>query len=895
MSRSLCLAFVGSVLLGSTAWGQGARFLPGTKYNADVPTLRQVVGHGWAEAISSTADIERYIRALADHSPQVQLVEYGRSWEGRGLHYLVIGTQANVARIEEIKEIRRKLREPRTTSREEAETLIESLPAVTWLAYGVHGDEISSSDAGLFMAYHLIAAEENELAGKILDETLVIIDPTQNPDGRDRFVNFYRRTRGRWADASPDSSEHHQPWPGGRVNHYLFDLNRDWFAHTQIETQAKVRAFKDWHPEIYVDLHEMGGNSTYFFPPWADPVNPNLTEHQGHWIDTIGRNNAKWFDRMRFDYFTGEVFDEFYPGYGASWPLFQGAMGMTYEQASSRGLVYRREDETVLHYRDGVQHHFIASLSTAEAAAEHRREMLLHAYEHRATAIEESRKETVKEYILPPGRDPNRTAELAGLLMAQGIEVRRADRAFTNKKTRDYYGGEARTREFPAGTFLVLLAQPDKRLAKTLLDPHTPMDEPFIKEQLRRHEKRMPDQIYDTTSWSLPLLYGVEAFMAEEASPGRFGALRSPPVAKGALHGGAARLAYLIPWGTHSAARALAELQRNDIRVHTTDKAFTMDGQRYGPGSLIIKTKDNPRDLHQRMTRLAKTSGVDIQSTHTAWVSDGVNFGSGKVRFIQRPKVALAYDRPTRPNAAGATRFILERQFGYPVTVVNTGNLGRADLSKFNVLILPSGRGYSGVLGEGGIKRIKDWINHGGTLITLGQATVWLTEEDVDLLATERERRGRPGADDENDKGDEGDKNDKKNKPQTVEEAIRPEKEWPSSTPGAFMRVKLDTEHWLASGYEGHINVLVNSRNILKLVKLDQGRNVGHYESADKLVVSGFTWDDVKELLPNKAFLVHRAVGRGHVVAFTEDPSFRAYLRGLNLLFLNAVFFGPAH
>lgn len=891
MRKQVVLGLFLTLLTAGLALGQDFEFLPGTTYDNEVPTLKQVVGHDWAQKISSYPEIVRYIEALASASDNVHIETYGKSWEGRALYYLVIGSKSNLERLDEIKQQRRKLRDPRITTRDEVDEIIESIPSITWLAYGVHGDEISSCDAALFMAYHLVAAKDNELTKSILSNSLVIIDPTQNPDGRQRFINHFRTARGRWPDGSPSSLEHNQPWPGGRMNHYLFDLNRDWVAQTQPETQGKTKAFMQWQPEIYVDLHEMGGNSTYFFPPWAVPVNPNLTDGQRHWIDIIGKNDARWFDDMGFDYFTGEVFDEFYPGYGSTWPLFQGAIGMTYEQASSRGLLYDRDDETLLLYRDGVQHHFIASLATAETGAKHRKELLRYVYEHRATGLAEGSKETVKEYILPPGVDPNRTAKLAALLMAQGIEVHRADKPFSNEKVRDFHGGELETKLFEAGSFIVSLAQPDMRIAKTLLDPHTPMEEEFIREQLRRHGLRLRDQIYDVTAWSLPLLFDVEAYTSEEASAGSFKLLMEQPKSTGQLHGNIAKVAYLIPWGSHTAAQALAELLREDVRVHVSDKQFTNDGNKFPRGSLIIKVKDNDKGLRKNLAEIAKRIGVDIFATDTGWVTEGVNFGSGEVHFVKKPKVAMAYDIPTSPYSAGAARFVLEQQYGYPVTVIKTDSIARADLTKFNVLILPSGGGYTRALGTNGVRRIKDWVRDGGTLITIGGATIWLTEKDVGLLATEQKQRTKPKAN----KSKESDDESEEEKQETFEEAIQPKTEPPSSTPGAIMRVKLDPEHWLSTGYDGDTNVLVNSRNILKLVTLDQGRNVGYFAEADKLLVSGFTWPDVEKMLPTKAFLIHQPLGRGHIIAFTEEPNFRAYTYGLNLLFLNAVFFGPGH
>lgn len=908
--------------LMSGAFAQDAPFYSGASYDPAIPTLKQIVGHDWGEQITSHAEAERYLQALTQAAPRrTRLVSYGETWQGRKLYYLVIASEANLARLEQIKADLRRLADPRTLSPAEANRLIETLPAVTWLAYGVHGNEISSTDAGLLMAYHLLAARADPLVQTIFDQSIVVIDPMQNPDGRDRFIHHYRQTRGRWPDPDPQSAEHNEGWPSGRSNHYLFDMNRDWFAQTQPETRGRVKAFLEWFPHVFVDLHEMGSNETYFFPPPAPPVNPEVTPTQNQWLARFGRNNARWFDRMNIDYFTREVFDAFYPGYGEGWPMFHGAIGMTYEQASARGLVVRRKDDTLLHYRDGVRHHFIASISTAEVAATERRALLRDFYEFRRSAIQEGERGTVKEYIIAPGSDPNRAAKLVATLMSQGIEVKQASAPITNAKARDYYNDEVQSRSFPAGTYVVSLAQPAKRLAHTLLAKHMAIEESFIKEQLRRYQKRMNDQFYDVTAWSLPLLYDVECYAAEDVSRGQLTTLQQPPTPQGRVHGEPAKLAYLIPWGSNAAAKALAELLRQGLRLYYTDKALTLNGRRFVSGSLIIKVKDNPADLHQRLTKVASDIGVDVYPTDTAWVDEGVNFGSSYVKYLKKPRVAMAYNMPTSSLSAGWMRYLLEQEYGYPITVINTQQLANANLKEYDVLILPNGSGYERVLGEAGAQRIKQWIETGGTLISIGEATRWLTDEKVGLLASTREYKSRPS-----DKGqppeqpaaatkpeqpkpsppvaaqkDERKREEKKDEPKKEEpkpfnpqEGIEPDKELPGVTPGAIMRITLDTEHWLAFGYDGDANVLVESRNIFTPLKLDQGVNVGRYMAEDKVMLSGFTWEDAKKQIAGKAYLIHQPHGRGHVVAFAEEPNFRAFSDGLHLLLMNAIFFSPS-
>jgi hypothetical protein len=789
-----------------------------------------------------------------------------------------------------------------------------------WLAYGVHGNEISSTDAALLTAYHLLAAQNDDVARQIFEQDIVILDPMQNPDGRDRFITYFRQTRGPQPDGEPLAAERNENWPSGRVNHYLFDMNRDWFAQTQPESRGRVKAYLEWYPQVFIDLHEMGSNATYYFSPPALPYNPNLTGQQIEWLKRLGQNNSEWFDRFRFDYFTRDVFDSFYPGYGEGWPMFHGSIGATYEQASARGLLVRRDDDTTMHYRDTVHHHFIASLSTAQMAARNREALLRYFLNYRRSALTEGQQEAVKEYILAPGRDPNRATKLAALLLTLGVEVKRADKPFTNPKVKNYYDDKVLSKEFPAGTYIISLAQPAKRMAKTLLDKHTPQDKEFLEEQMRRAKKRLPDQFYDVTGWSLPLLYDVEAYTAESASAGSFTTLKEPPKAQGRLIGGQAHLAYLIPWGTNSAARATLELLRQGVRLHRNDQPFTLNNVKFAAGAVIVKVKDNPADLHERMTKLVVDFGVEIHATDRAWIEEGANLGSNYVHYVTPPRVALAWNEPVSPLSAGWTRYVLEQMYGVPVTLIRTQQMRGADLSRFNVIILPGafGAGYADRLGEPGAQNLKNWVQQGGTLITFGEATRWLTEERVGLLATTRELRsgqpereprpagappaaGGPPAAGQQPAAAPAAKPGEEKKPEAakpefdLEKAIQPDREPPGATPGAIFRARVDGEHWLGFGYDGAANVMVDSANIFTPLKLDRGTNVVLYSPDEKNLLSGFTWEASRKQIGNKAYLMHQRAGRGHVVAFAEDPNYRAFMDGLNLLFLNGIVCGPSH
>lgn len=872
-------------------------FWPDADYDPAIPNFEEVLGYSPGERITWHGNAIRYFEALAKAAPErISVTRYAKSWEGRDLIYVVVSSAENMARIDEIKAGMQRLADPRKTSRAVANDIISKQPAVTWLSYSVHGNEISPTEAAMLTAYHLLASRGDKRVANIMRDTVVVIDPMQNPDGRDRFIHHFEMAEGLLPDPDRISAEHNEPWPGGRTNHYLFDLNRDWFIMTQPETRGRVKILQEWYPVSFVDAHEMGSDSTYYFAPEAIPFNPHLAADQRSSLMLFGKNNARWFDSFGIDYFTREIFDAFYPGYGASWPSYFGSIAMTYEQASARGLVVRQYDGNELSYAYTIRNHFVASLSTAETTALNREKFLTDFYNYRASAIEEGSNDSIKSYILPVQPDQAAVNKLTGLLVQQGVEVNRANSSF-----------DACGSSYAAGAFVINTAQPSKRLIRTLMDVNVPMDKSFLAEQERRRAKNLRDEIYDVTAWSLPLMMNVKVDTCYRSINESFTAAGPELIQPGTVSEAAGSVAYLVPWGSAPAVRLLVNAMRKGLAIKSSDLAFTHGDKRYPAGTLILDTADNPDNLAKIMTELARSTGADVVSVDNSWVTDGPNFGSQNVVRFKQPKVAIVWDQPTSSYSAGNTRFIIERQFDLPVTAIRASQLINSDLSRYQVLILPQSgfhQGYADVLGEKGTANLKDWVTKGGVLIGLGNANRYLADPNIDLLSIRRENAVVEAG---KDKGSNSNhKNGNKPTEVTVkgsnladasayQESITPEKDKPDSVAGVLVKSDVDPDHWLGAGVAQTLNVLIRGSDIYTPLKMDKGVNVAVFRGADDLLASGYIWEQNRKQLAYKPFVVAQPRGKGYVIGFTQDPNVRAYLDGLNIIFMNAILRGAAH
>ena len=850
--------------------------LAGATYDASVPTVAQVLGHESGAVITPSADVRRYFEALRTAAPdRVVIGEYARTHEGRPTFWAAVGSTRNIARLDQIKANSRALADPRRTSRAQADAIIADMPVIVWMMYSVHGNEISPADASMAAARHLLASRDPAVQGWMANAVVVFV-PTQNPDGRERFLATNGAGFGTIPNPDPLSAERDEPWPSGRYNHDLFDLNRDWFIQTQPETRGHALQIRDWRPQVLVDSHEMGTDETFFFPPEAQPLNPWIKPSTLESREMIGMNNARNFDAAGVPYFTRQVYDAFYPGYGDGWPGYFGAVSMTYEQGSSRGLIARRSSGEILTYRDTVRNHLIATLSTIEASADNRERLLKNFYDYAVDGVAGR-----GAYVLSRASwDPAQADRLAGLLVRSGVEVGRATTSFT-----------ACGKTYPAGSYVVNLSQPQRRMAEVLLTRDVAIPADFLAEQERRRARGLSDEIYDVTAWSLPLVMNTPSDRCDRAPNVDVAAATADLVQPAVIAEPDAAYGYLVAPGL-PAGRLLSAALQAGITVRSMDKPFTHAGRRWPSGTLVIARAGNPADLTAKMIGWAATTGAEVIGARDSWVSDGPSFGSSDAFLIRAPRVAMAWDDPVNTTGAGAARYVIERELGYPVTVVRVASLADGDLSRFQVIVLPEGRNYQGRLGAAGVTHLREWVENGGALIGLGSAARLLTDPDSKMLAARRENASAAGDEARTDETPAGpiirSQSD-------YESLIENTERGPDSVAGVLARAQLDPEHWLSAGVAPTVNVLVQGSDIYSPLKRGEGRNVALFGSAEELLASGQLWAENRRQLAYKPAVMVGEQGRGLIIAFVQDPTFRGYMSGLEPLLANAIFHGPAH
>jgi len=817
-------------------------FLTVTRLQAqEVKTPDQFLGYPLGQKFTVHHRIVAYFNELANAVPaRIKLENYGQTEEGRELLIAIISSPANMAKIEEIRN--NNLRLTGLLSGNKAET---SAPAIVWLSYNVHGNEASSSEVAMKLLYELVSGK-NPSVEKWLEQTVVIIDPCLNPDGRDRYVNWLTQVTGKNPVANPDAREHDEPWPGGRSNHYYFDLNRDWAWQSQIETRQRIKQYNRWMPVIHCDFHEQYPSSPYYFAPAAEPFHEVITPWQRSFQTVIGKNHARYFDANGWLYFTKEYFDLFYPAYGDSYPIYNGSIGMTYEQAghSMAGLAISLGADT-LRLSDRIAHHFTTSLSTIEVAAANAVQLNTAFQTYFASAMR-SGYGPYRTYLIS-GAQQDKLEKLKELLDLNQISYGYARKSVAGK---GYHYLNATEENFNTaeGDLIVSTVQPKGALVKVLFEPQSVLSDTAT---------------YDITAWSLPYAHGLDAWALKTDLPAdpAYAMVKPTPVSTNDY-------AYLVKYQSFKDAVFLAALLQEGIRVRFAEKDFLAEGKPYAKGSLIVLRNGNQGKI-EKLVQIAAQQQVQLYSIHSGFMESGFDLGSDKIHEMRKPIVALVSENTTTSTAFGEVWHYFEKQLNYPLIILNEASLESASLKKIDVLIFTDG--YHKVLTEkDGF--LKAWVKQGGKIIALEAAVNDMATGDWGLHI----------------KKDDASKDDEKKESDSILKKYgdRERQGISNNIPGAIYKVDLDDSHPLAFGYGNHYFTLKMNSIILDFFK--DGWNVGSIKNKNR--VAGFVGSQVSTKIKDGTVIGVQNMGRGTLIYFADNPLFRSFWEGGKLIFANALF-----
>ncbi|MFH0981494.1 MAG: M14 family metallopeptidase [Planctomycetota bacterium] len=711
-------------------------FFPGAQYDPAIPTPDSVLGFEVGSRPASHAQIEAVITALAAKSPRAKLFEYAKSHEGRALYYLVLSSEANLKGLEPIKADVGKLADPRSVSAEEGDRLAETLPAVAWMAYAIHGDEMSGSDAALALAYHL-AASTDEAVRKMLDELVVIIDPLMNPDGRERCLANVTQNRTVQPSVDDQSIIHTQVWPWGRMNHYLFDMNRDWIYGTQPESRGRIAAAGQWHPHFFMESHEMGSQDTFLFFPPREPLNPNMPPNIRKWFPVFARDHAAAFDRLGWRYYHGEWNEEWYPGYSSTWAALRNAAENLYEQAQIVSDGVRRMEGTIQSYREAVHHQLVSSIANLQTLQANRHQVLRDYLAERRKNVSAEGPYAGRTFAILPSANTGRLRTFTDLLTLQGFEMYTPDRDFT-ASGKDRLGREFNDRTFPGDTILVPNRQPEAPLVAALLefDPHMTVE--FLNDERRELLRFGRSKLYDVTAWNLAMMFDVEGYELAMALPE--GAVRFTGIADGLptpREEAKAQVALVIDGADDRCITAAGRLMERGVHVRVADKPFQFDGRDFARGSVVITWKDNLNfagDLDETVAQAAAEVGLRALGVKSGLgPGDLPDLGGQHFVLLEPPRIAVLGRDAFNPYTYGEIWHLIDHVLGLRASYLNADHFGGADLRRYNVVVLPDTFGDAPKVP---IEGWKAWVEGGGTLIAIGSSAAALTKETEGLGST---------------------------------------------------------------------------------------------------------------------------------------------------------------
>jgi hypothetical protein len=818
---------------------------------AQAPTPDQFLGYPLGTRFTPHYRVIDYFRQVAASVKNVKLEQYGTTYEGRPLMMAIVASPENAARLDEIRQHSLDMSNARGSG-------TANQPVIVWLSYNVHGNESVSTEAAMKTLYELVN-NGNAQTQQWLRNTVVIIDPCLNPDGRERYVNFYNTTRGAKPNVNRYAREHNEPWPGGRSNHYYFDLNRDWAWQTQKESQQRVAMYNQWMPQLHVDFHEQEIEAPYYFAPAAEPFHDAITPWQRQLQLMIGKNNAKYFDEQGWLYFTKERFDLFYPSYGDTYPMYNGAIGMTYEQGGGgrAGLAVVKKDGDTLSLADRIAHHFTTGMSTIEVAAQNA-DKIITEYAQYFESARKAPQGGYKAYVVKAGGNTEKLNTLAELLRKNNIAFGYG--ATIGAATGfNYFTGKNESFGIDKEDLVINAFQSHSNMLRVLFEPVSHLTDSVT---------------YDITAWAIPYAYGLTSYaLKQPLTP----AADAPVIKNNAPLSAQRPYAYLAQWNSLRDVKFLSALLERDIKVRFTETPFSVGGKDFPAGTLVVtRSGNNSSQFDQFITSQADRFKISLDAVSSGFVDKGMDFGSDKIRFIKKPNVVVLGGDGVSSLGMGEVWHFFEQQLDFPVTVVDVKDIGEINWDGTDVLIMPDGD-YKFLADKASADKLKEWVSNGGRLIALESA-------GVQLAATDWGIKLKKNADNEKDvkeKGNEKTYDVLRTYANRERESIR------QFVPGAIYKVQMDTTHPLAFGYPAYYYTLKQDTRLYDFIE-NGGWNVGVLKKDSYL--SGFVGADTRQQMKDGLIFGVKEMGNGHVILMADNPLFRSFWENGKLLFSNAVF-----
>ncbi|WP_420315963.1 M14 family zinc carboxypeptidase [Ekhidna sp.] len=846
-------------------------FEPDLQVNPDIPSPQQFLNYPLGENFTGYAHIVQYYKELAASSPRVLYNEYGTTYEGRPLINLVISSQENINNIDAIKETHLKLL---TASDAEAQSIIENQPVFTSFSYNIHGNEASSSEAAMQVAYRMASANDQETLD-ILKNSVIIMYICINPDGRDRYVYWYKSMKrlGR-AAVEPKDLEHFEDWPGGRTNHYWFDLNRDWIWGVHPESRGHTGEYQKWMPQVHVDYHEQGYNSNYFTMPGTTPRNKLLPDAYEPWSKVFGDANIAEFDKHQINYFTRDAFDFFYPGYGSSWPSVMGAIGMLTEQGghSAGGRIVETDDGYHLTLRQRIFDHYTTSFATIKASANNRKELLQYSYNAWKPT---NSKTNTKAYFF--SNNDMYADELVRVLKRNGVSVYQSKGNFQLASAKDYRTGITGRRSLPQGTYIVPTDQPRALFINSIMERNMAIEDSVM---------------YDMATWSAPIAYNIEAWSTAGSFSVDMQEVIEMPESQGEVVNNESKYAYVIDWSQRNAPQALSMLWAKKYNVRSAEKPFSDGNYQFPAGSLIIlkgRNREKSKTIDEDIMKIALASGVKIVGFNSGRMLTGMDLANTGNRPVKQPKIAMMVDPPFSSYTGGQIYFLFDWITQLPIERIRTTALeqtslpkqgfrfGGVDLKDYDVLILPGGGNtLKALFGEEQQKEIKEWVSDGGTLIATESAASFFTKENSEITEVEMKKSPKDSSDERH----------------YLKYADREDYFGKRRVPGSAMNAIIDTTHPLAFGLKENLYTLKFGND--GIIPSDKVQTVGYYDKdPSQLLVAGYASKENLEHIAGLSFAGVASLGEGKIVYLIDNTQYRMFWLGPSRMMQNAVMILP--